>query len=397
MFKVALVIKHMTPYFAARVNALWTAGIDVALLCTQDCSDDYLEKYSYFSEKKIISIGAAGGRKAFKRIQPKLSQVGPDIILTAGWNAGESLGATYWGRNNNVPVVLLSDSQRIDKARQPIKENLKSLVIENFSAAIVAGEKHADYLVRLGMPKDHIQDGYDVVDNIHFHTGASNARKNSDEIKDYLDLPDEYYLCICRLIPRKSVDVVVSAFLRAVEDEKFSGNLLVVGEGPMLEAISEICLRSENQDRVLFRESFGYDELPKVYGLSKCLIHYPSVDQWGLVVNEATASGIPVIVSASAGCSQHLVQDDKNGWVVDPDAPEQLLKTLMAANGLSAEQIQSMGQQSFVVSSDWGLSRFVKSVIAAANIAKHTTLHSFSPFGKGLLELLSFHEQPERI
>jgi glycosyltransferase involved in cell wall biosynthesis len=51
-------------------------------------------------------------------------------------------------------------------------------------------------------------------------------------------------------------------------------------------------------------------------------------DTWGLVVNEAMACGLPIIVSSVAGCSVDLVEDGWNGYVVPPQDSEKLREAI---------------------------------------------------------------------
>ena len=55
------------------------------------------------------------------------------------------------------------------------------------------------------------------------------------------------------------------------------------------------------------------EELCLYYGLASALVMPSDTETWGLVVNEAMASGLPVIVSKGCGCATSLVQDGKNG------------------------------------------------------------------------------------
>ena len=67
----------------------------------------------------------------------------------------------------------------------------------------------------------------------------------------------------------------------------------------------------------------------------------PSIhDPWGLVVNEAMAAGLPVVVSSAAGAADDLVTDGWNGFVVPPfdaAALTRALETLAADPGLRLE------------------------------------------------------------
>src|SRR5258706_11264440 len=78
-----------------------------------------------------------------------------------------------------------------------------------------------------------------------------------------------------------------------------------------------------------------YGDLPAFYGLAGGFVHVSRVEQWGLVVNEARAAGLPVIVSHSCGCAEDLVEQGVNGWAVDPfdgDAIAARLTDLAAPN-----------------------------------------------------------------
>ena len=67
-----------------------------------------------------------------------------------------------------------------------------------------------------------------------------------------------------------------------------------------------------------------YDELPAFYGLARAFVHASTTEQWGLVVNEAMAAGLPVLVSDRCGCAQDLVRNGVNGFTFDPCDVEEL-------------------------------------------------------------------------
>ncbi len=62
---------------------------------------------------------------------------------------------------------------------------------------------------------------------------------------------------------------------------------------------------SNNKDEPPGVHFYGFrqiDENPVFYALADAFILPSSWEEWGLVVNEAMASGLPVIVSETAGC-----------------------------------------------------------------------------------------------
>ncbi len=66
------------------------------------------------------------------------------------------------------------------------------------------------------------------------------------------------------------------------------------------------------------------EELPRFYAHAGCFIHPALSEPWGLVVNEAMAGGLPVLVSERVGCAQDLVQEGVNGFTFDPENVEQI-------------------------------------------------------------------------
>jgi 1,2-diacylglycerol 3-alpha-glucosyltransferase len=70
--------------------------------------------------------------------------------------------------------------------------------------------------------------------------------------------------------------------------------------------------------RVLMPGFKQYLELPLSYGLAQAFILASTTEQWGLVVNEAMASGLPVLVSDCYGCARDRVQHGVNGYTVEP-------------------------------------------------------------------------------
>jgi 1,2-diacylglycerol 3-alpha-glucosyltransferase len=111
-----------------------------------------------------------------------------------------------------------------------------------------------------------------------------------------------------------------------------------------------------------------YSELPVYYGLASAFVHASTSEPWGLVVNEAMASGLPVLVSNQCGCAPDLVREDRNGFTFDPCSVQQLTELMLRF--LDNKSLNTtMGNESFKIISDWDLSRFSNSFRTAAETA----------------------------
>jgi glycosyltransferase involved in cell wall biosynthesis len=88
------------------------------------------------------------------------------------------------------------------------------------------------------------------------------------------------------------------------------------------------------------------------------------------VVNEAMASGLPVLISERCGCAPDLVRDSENGYVFDPDNIEQLTE-LMYRLSFGSTDLVAMGQASRARISQWGPERFAEGMYRALQAALH--------------------------
>jgi glycosyltransferase involved in cell wall biosynthesis len=95
--------------------------------------------------------------------------------------------------------------------------------------------------------------------------------------------------------------------------------------------------RAQELRDVVFAGFQQGDAVPAYYGLASCLV-LPSISEtWGLVVNEAMAAGLPVLVSQRCGCVPELVQPGVNGYVFDPLDTEGLARLLGVMSSETAD------------------------------------------------------------
>ena len=76
-------------------------------------------------------------------------------------------------------------------------------------------------------------------------------------------------------------------------------------------------LRLEN--KVVLHGALKNEAVCKLIATTSALI-LPSIEeQFGNVVIEAQAMGVPVIISENCGCWDHLVRNGLNGFIIEPD------------------------------------------------------------------------------
>ena len=122
-------------------------------------------------------------------------------------------------------------------------------------------------------------------------------------------------------------------------------------------------------DACVHRPGFKqYHELPLYFGLASAFVHPSTTEQWGLVVNEAMASGLPVLVSDRCGCAADLVAEGVNGFTFAPENVDELTQLMLK---VSAENfpLTAYGSESRRIISRWGPERFASGLSQAVAVA----------------------------
>ena len=130
--------------------------------------------------------------------------------------------------------MTCSDSNYSDEPRTWTREWLKRQVISSFDAGLAAGTRAREYLGTLGMDDARIFTPWDVVDNEHFRAGAERARGDSAARRQRLGLPDRYFLCVARFVPKKNLARLLEAYASyAGEAGSSAWSLVLSGSGPL--------------------------------------------------------------------------------------------------------------------------------------------------------------------
>jgi glycosyltransferase involved in cell wall biosynthesis len=385
MVHLVIIYNNFGPYHLARLDATArlgkgkgyrVVGLELASreIIHQWTDDSRLnvEKYTIFAHEAIEELKAfqlfKGVWSALNTLNPAVIAIGPSRESTVAL-----LTTLFWVRLKKRTAVILMDSKYSDSPRNPLREAIKRTIMSRFDAALVGGTYSREYAEFLGIPAERIFTGCDVIDNEYFASKADWARENAAKLRDQYGLPDNYFLYVGRFDEKKNVSRLLQAYAQYVKMVPIESvwHLVLCGSGPL-----EDRLRQEAREMGLSQAIFpGFkqiEDLPIFYGLARCLI-IPSShhEQWGLVVNEAMAARLPVLVSRACGCTPDLVQDGVNGFTFDPYDVKALAQ-LLGNMSSGAVDLSAMGEASQLIIGDWGLERFVTKLfqVVAAGQAK---------------------------
>ena len=193
-----------------------------------------------------------------------------------------------------------------------IKELLKRYLVSGATACLASGEHAKQYFLKYGAKEE----------NIYFHPFT--ALHESDilkapvlpaekaKLRKHLNLPQNVKICIAvgRFIPLKRYDILLRLWANMPENTY----LLLIGGGPEKETYEKI-IREKQLQNVILDDFHPFSELLDYYKASDLFIHPTSYDVWGLVINEAMACGLPVVVTDTCVAGLELIRNGENGYV----------------------------------------------------------------------------------
>jgi glycosyltransferase involved in cell wall biosynthesis len=280
-----------------------------------------------------------------RRAQSALSSARPDVVMCGGYNYLASWSAARWAKKHGVPLLLWSESTAFDWRRSyPLIEFMKRGFLRLCAAFVVPGKSSETYLQELGVAAQQIFTAPNAVDVPLFSRLAEAARGNESQVRARHNLPPRYFLYAGRLVQAKGVFDLLEAYAQLDAEIRSRIGLVFVGDGSdcvgLVEQASKI-----SPGTIQFLGFVHREELAGIYALADAFIFPTHSDPWGLVVNEAMACNLPVVVTNVAGCALDLVQNGWNGFVISPrDVPQ--LTFAMSHLAENSERRREMGCRS---------------------------------------------------
>lgn len=263
----------------------------------------------------------------FQRFRALLKAVrNCDVVCVGLSYAGMDAILLSWSlRLLGKRVIVFSDSKFDDFQRSVSFEFFKSAILAGYSDAIVAGRRQIEYFRFLGFRKRAVLPGYDGVDleRIRNQAGGIVAPAGAD----YDTRP---FVFIGRFVPKKNLYTLIegyAAYVAAAGDSP--RRLCLAGGGEQEAGLRKAAIDLKVDGLVDFPGFLDSASVARVLSGALALILVSREEQWGLVVNEALAFGLPVIVSYEVGARDALVRNLYNGYVVESSKGEDIARAML--------------------------------------------------------------------
>ncbi len=252
-----------------------------------------------------------------------------DLVIALGWTMPNTMAAWSQRKMARLPIVVWDES--IPHAPNPLKKQLLPALrkyMGSFDGYLATSSWCIDYLIGMGAARDRVILFPQVTDNEFFARNADVCRARLEEVKCSLGITTEKaILFVGQFIERKGIRPLFDAFEQVAAQNDQVG-LVLVGQGALKDEMEERRALSRAGDRIFIRSHVAQQELPQYYGMADVFCLPSFYDTFGVVVNEAMASGLPVVATTRVGAVADLVRDGVNGRVVPPRDPAALAQAL---------------------------------------------------------------------
>lgn len=310
------------------------------------------------------NVFAVGGRYIHSNpgVIAALRRFAPDVVVTGGFNPTH-LYAFMYALAKRVPHVAMTDGTDVsEQGLSKVHRAARRFVYARSRAFVFASEGGRRLYASYGLPSSSCFKSCLCIDNATFSPHGQEQEKQYD------------FLFCGRIEPVKNPQFALDVALATARKLNRRVSILFVGTGEQEEEMKARAAQHPELVRADFLGFTSHGELPAIYRSARLFL-FPSLwDPWGVVANEACASGLPVLVSPAPGVANELVVDGRNGFVcqLDVDAWARRAQMLLT----QPEVWQRFSRSSMAAVNDYSYANAAAGLVAAC---RHAVSHMPSP------------------
>ena len=301
-----------------------------------------------------------------------LEQARPEVVVVSGWSTFTSQATIAWCRARGVPYVLVVESHDEGPRagwRRRVKGAVVPRVVGAASGALVTGTLARRSMVARGAPPARVRVFANTIDVEEFGREAERLAASRSELREAFGAGDDdvLVLSVARLAPEKGHEVLVHAVAEAGDPRLL---LVLAGGGPERERLED--LARVRGARLVLVGDLDWERIIETYVAADVFALLSEREPWAVVVNEAAACGLPLVLSDRVGAAHDLLVDGENGMLVaagDVDAASGALRRLAGDDELR----RAFGARSRELAQDWGYGPSVEGFVAAVREAAADT------------------------
>lgn len=249
---------------------------------------------------------------------PQLVRYRPDVVVSDqfGFRTLNAVAYRLLFRRSRL-LVWATISEATESGRSVVRRLLRHVIVRFADAVVTNGRSGSRYLERF-----------------HIAPGKLFPIPQTGDVAGFASVPLSRGKCaayrllyVGRLIPLKQVSPFAALLSQwCLAHRERSVELWIAGDGPERPAIESLQVAPNLRLRLL--GNIPYAQLAEIYGEAGALVLPTMADEWGLVVNEAMAAGLPVLGSVYSQAVQEMVEDGRTGWTYRIDHGNEVLSAI---------------------------------------------------------------------
>lgn len=269
---------------------------------------DLLKGYNYLLPKKE-NINVDHWKVSFENLETLLSKNKYNAILIFGWSNILYLKALFIAKKLKIKTILRVETNLHSKNpvfKRIIKFFFLKFIFSHVDFFLTIGKLNRQFYKSFAIDNSRLFNAPYFVDNNFFKNNKTSKLKKKTN-----------FLFVGKLIDRKNPLLFIKIAEKLKNEKNIHFN--IVGSGPLFDTCKkEIKIKSLSNISMLgFRNQ---KKLKKIYSNNDYLVQTSNYETWGLVINEAMASGLPVITSHNSGAAHDLIKHNNNGYIFrNPD------------------------------------------------------------------------------
>lgn len=383
MLKIAVVTNLRAPYRKLQLEEL--SKIDRTVFNVYYTNTNFLERKWNVDPIKNVNEIVLPGVKLFKGRDgdvytnkigaiKKLIKENDLILLGANVYPTYIMGMII-SKLYKKPYGVIYDGispLKIGQTENKIKMFLKNRYFKGSSFFSANGTVSKRYLVeKFNIKSEKIFNQKLAVDTNYIFELLPKKEELRSSIRERYGIPEDQKVVLYsgRIVNRKKVDTVIEAI--NLVDFKKEITFLIVGDGEEKERIEDLG-RKLGVNVVVTGFISDQKELFKHYFAGDIGIQPAEDEAWGLVINEEMSAGLPVIATNECGAVLDLVEDGRNGYVVEVNNINKIADSIKRIFKDNKEN--KMGLESIKIISDWTVEKSKDSFEKLLNYAKENYL-----------------------
>jgi glycosyltransferase involved in cell wall biosynthesis len=281
----------------------------------------------------------------------KLDEINPDVVIAGSIVFFAGALGLRWAKNNHKKFIMFDDAKPSQIKRNFVVQWVKDLITKQIDGLWLPSKDYDEAYEKFIDKNSIVFYGYNCIDNDLFR------------YKEKRSIDFTTVICVARLVPIKNIDYLLRAW-KLIEKRRPNYRLVIIGDGPEFVNLNELTLNM-GLKTIVFLGAVNNSDIPTYFYNSSAFVLPSLSESWGLVVNEAMASGLPLLISNKINAANTLLKEGVNGFGFEPSNVKSIAENIIRYIDLSLEDKRKMSQNSSSIISEMDYENMGKELICA--------------------------------